>query len=984
MNIKEILSITMLIAGSGTALGAGTLPYSQTFASNLGDMTVVNVEEGSPTFTFTSYYGKDWSGGAQYIGNADYKAEDYLLTPEFAVEAGNVYTVSLEYKGNTKANVIKLVALVGGEYKDVTAATEVTENVWTPFSGRFVAAESGNVQFGVAILSPEGLGTVYFDNFAVSAGVSANAPAAVTDATATPAVVDDNFVVTLSAKTPAVNFGGDELSGTVDLSIVREDGVEVYNGKDLAPDVEVTATDNEPLTSATTYTFKVSNAAGAAPEVNAYSNPTFSTPKAVENLKAVKNGGEVTLTWDAVTEATSDGGVFIPSKVLYTVQRNGSSRVVVADKIAETTFVDNYTLPEEGQDAVTYSVFAVSFTRTSAATVSESLLLGNPYSGEYAESFAKYSYTTKTWTVEGGTSSVWQTTSSSYTPSCSPQDGDEGMLKVQNTGATSVWIASPLLNVSTLKNPRIDFYVYQDNSLSYTNSVVPTVRVNGTDIVLGDEIAINGGTEKGWNKFSYYVPAEAKASDFQLVFNSIPGSYASVCIDNITVKDILDNDLALEALEVPANLNLGETVDLTAKLFNKGSQTAADYKVKFSIDGAELATVDGTELASENHTDAVLPFTVTPALAGKTVTFTAELLWEADENSSDNLAEATAEVATNDYPVPQSLAASVDDNNVVTLTWQRPEISTEATTEEVSESFESWTTGATTAEEGWLYIDGDGAPVRGINGVNANAPQAASVVENGSYNTAHSGTKMLGVSAPYSYRDTNDDWIISPELTGGQTVTFYVAGYSSFGYVYSDNYFTICYSTGGVTADSFIELQTININKKDWTETSFELPANATHFAIHVTKIGDAGILFDDFSFVKGSKPLELAGYNVYRDDMKLAGTEADITTFVDENAVDKAVYTVSAVYDRGESLASEPVEVTIASGVNDALAAGIAVESVAGGIRFNGLTAGAAIYNLAGQLVTSAIVADGTVIAIQPGIYVVAVDNLRTKVVVK
>ena len=988
MKGKTLLTATLLISGSGLVLGAGTLPYAQKFSSNLGDMTVVNVEDGSPTFTFTSYYGKDWGGGVQYIGNANYEADDYLLTPEFAAEAGKVYTVSIEYKGNTKSNIIKLVALVDGTYQSITADKEAKENVWTAFSGKFMATKSGNVKFGLAITSTAGLGTIYFDNFEVSAGISAAAPEAVTEATATPAVADDNFVVNITAKAPVKSYSGEPLAGKVDLSIVRADGVEVFSQKGMTPGAEITATDKAPLSEATTYTFRASNAAGSAPEATAECTPVFSTPKAVSNLQVTKeSNGKISISWDAVTEATSENGVFIPSKVLYTVQRNGSTKVVVADKQAATTFTDTYPMPEKGQDAVSYTVIAHSFSRSSASTVSKSVLVGNPYSGEYAESFAKYSFNTKTWTIQDNQTTVWQTTSSSYTPSCSPQDGDEGMLKVQNTGSKNVWIASPVINVKSLKNPRIDFYVYQDNTTSYTNSIIPMVRVNGTDTALGEAVAINGGTGKGWNKYSYYVPANAKAEDFQIVFDATPGAYAALCIDNISVKDILDNDLAVDALEVPANLNIGENVDLTATIHNKGSKTASGYKVKFSINGAELATVDGTELASDARTDVVLPFSVTPALASKSVKFAAEIEWSADENTADNSLEATAEVGTNDYPKPLALTATTSDNSSVQLKWQHPEISTESTVENVTESFENWATGATTAEQGWLYIDGDNAPVKGINGVNANKPQAASVIENGTYNTAHTGTKMLGVSAPYNYRDTNDDWIISPEVTGGQTVKFFAAGYSSFGYVYSTNTYSICYSTGGTAATDFVELKSVNINTKNWTETSFELPANATRFAIHVTKIGDHGILFDDFSFVKGSKPLELKGYNVYRNDVKIASTAADAAAYSDENAGENLTdneYTVSAVYDRGESLTAGPVK-PIITGVENNISDGRAVVAVDGGIIFSGFNnATAAVFDMAGRVVATAVVADGTEINLASGIYVVVVDGTRTKIAVK
>ncbi len=973
------------LLGSATAVAQGAaLPYSQGFASSLGDMTVVNVEDGSPTFTHTSYYGKDWGGGAQYIGSASYAANDYLLSPSLALEAGKVYAVSVEYKGNSKANKIKLVAQdAAGNYTDVTGVIDASASTWTKVEGRFTAAVSGVYKLGVQICSEAGMGTVYFDNFAVAAGVAAKAPAAVTGASADPTVEADKFVVKLSGKAPALDFSGSELTGTVDVKVVRADSTVVFSKQGLAPGSEFAATDGAPLTDATTYSFVAVNSLGSSPAAVAECSPRFATPQAVKGLKVKQQaGGKITISWNPVTAASTEG-IFIPQNVRYTVQRNAGSKVIVADKQADTTFVDTCPLPETGQDAVSYSVTAYSFTRSSAATVSASELVGDAYQGEWSESFANYSYSTRTWTVEAN--SVWGPTSSNYTPSCSPQDGDNGMLKYQASSGSPCWIASPKLNVKSLKNPRIDFYVYQDNSLSYQNAVVPGVRVNGVDKAFGDTIAVNGGA-KGWNRYSYYVPAEARDCDFQLVFTGIPGSYAAVCIDNITIKDILDNDLAVTSLEVPANLHVGESVSLKATVHNKGAKAADAYTVAFSLNGKQLAAEARTALAADSVAVIELPFKVTPAIAGDTVTFAASVAYAADENHSNDTIEAVAAVATNDYPLPQQLSATLNGSDV-TVAWNRPEISTEGATEDVSESFESWTAGSTEAANDWKFVDADGKEKRGMNGQNEKATMAAMVAANGTYNIAHTGTNVLAVTGPYSYRDTNDDWIISPEVTGGQTVRFFVAGYSSYGYVYSDNNYSLCYSTGGTEPSDFVELRAATIKTKNWTADSIVLPVDAARFAIHVTKIGDAAILFDDFTFVKGSKPLQLQGYNVYRDGEAVGSTDAETTTFTDADAAALAAtshYSVSAVYDRGESLAAGPVSV-VTTGVGGALAAGAAIKAVAGGIEFTGFSAQpAAIYNVAGQLITTAVVGERTTVEVPSGLYIVVCGTAKAKVAVR
>ena len=969
-----------------------TPPYLNEFASSIGDMKVINTDADSPSFIFSSYGGNSYGGGVTYTGNSTYKADDYLVSPALEVKEGNIYTISFMYKNGASGNPYK-VSIVKGDAED--NLTEVIDSKeidmaysFATFSCNYEAKTTGTVYFAIHIEREAGTGTIAFDNFSVSAGVSAKAPAAMTNFTATPKVEANKFVVALDATAPTLTHSGAALDGKVKVTVKRSDDKIVGTKENVNPGDKVSIVDEEPLSTNTTYTICAENDFGTSTTVDAVSNPTFGTPAAVSGLSLTQDNNKIALQWEAVTtSASSATAIFIPSEVTYKVFRVvGTTKTVVAQDLKTTSFNDTYEMPESGQDAVYYTVSAVYGTRTGAEGTSQTVLIGNPYKGEYAESFAQYAYNTKTWTVEGNTANVWMTTSSSYTPSCSPQDEDNGMLKCQNTGAKNVWIASPIINVSEMKNPRLDFYVYQDPSLTYTNAIQTIIRTSKGDTVLGDKIAVNGGT-KGWNRFSFYIPEDTKAGDLQIVFNALPGSYAAVCIDNITIKDILDNHLVLEEMDVPESVKLGETFAIKPVLENKGSKVATGYSVKLTLNGEELASVKGDDINSDTSKALEYEFRATPAYAGKTLTFEAQLVYDVNESTEPNKVSKTVTVETNDYPTPTELAAKQEKEAII-LNWTKAEVPTEGSQENVSEDFEGWTSYTAEGEKGWTFVNANGTKCTGIDDNHASTTNAVMIADNVKGYAAKSGTKVLAFSKPYSYRDTPDYWAISPEVIGGQTISFSAVSYNKYAYISSADQFVVCYSTGSTDPKDFKPVgEATNIKSLQWLDYTAELPADATRFAIHVTKTNNDGIFFDDLKFVQGTKPVVFKSYNVYRNSELIATTEDCTYTDKDVTVGNDYIYNVSAVYDRGESLWSNEATVQVATGIGNVEGsnAKASVRTVEGGIIVAADNAAVKVVTPSGALVYAGVATGGKLsVALQAGIYLVQVDGATYKVCVK
>ena len=176
----------------------------------------------------------------------------------------------------------------------------------------------------------------------------------------------------------------------------------------------------------------------------------------------------------------------------------------------------------------------------------------------------------------------------------------------------------------------------------------------------------------------------------------------------------------------------------------------------------------------------------------------------------------------------------------------------------------------------------------------------------------------------------------------------------------------------------------------EWTLYEAELPEGAKYFAIVCESYDAFMLMVDDVTYepVSPDAGLEILGYNLYRDGVKLNDEPLADTEFVDSNVTDGTSYTyaVTVVYaDKGESGTSGKVEITYHSaGVNN-LGDGKVNVSVEGG--------DIVILNAAGMPVSvasanGAVLFNGTgearmTVTVGEGIYVVKAGNSVSKLVI-
>ncbi|MGN0236952.1 MAG: choice-of-anchor J domain-containing protein [Lepagella sp.] len=913
---------------------AATLPFVESFNSGMGEFVIIDGNEDGNTIKTTSYYGYSWSQGLYYEGNSD-AADEWLITPSFSLQAGYIYELTFYQKVSSSGTVNRVEwkagksASVADMTVDIAPAAEYSYDYgsWIKETVKVSVPEDGDYYLGMHIISDASQGAFYFDQIEISEGVAAGAPLAPEVASPVFSVVDDAIQASFDVTFPTLNAAGETLAedSQLEVRVSRSDSdkLETISG---TPGAVVTYTDTEATAQSVTYSFVCAAGDLLSPATDVASSPRFGTPMAVANFNVSQTDNQFQLSWDPVTEATSSSDLFIPSSVTYLVKCNGE---IVADNTTELSAEYTVPMPDEGQDQVSFTIVAISNSKTSAVTASPGFLVGNPYVGEFVESFADMAYSNNTWVVENNETSRWRPSiGSSYPVTINPQDNDGGCLEFGCAASEQRTIWSPILSLSGLQNAKLKFWVFLNPSASYETKVQPGFLVDGVTYMLGDEaISMKSGDTQGWTEFTFDLPAEAVAAEMtQLLFVGYgSGNYNTLYLDNISIRSYLDHNLAVSLVAPAKSLELGQEVVFPVSVKNKGVNDEADYTLRLFANEEEVAAVAGDPVSAISEISVDLPFTVLPKYAGSDVVFKVVADMESDLDLADNEAEVSIPVNENELTCPGYLSASVNKEECsATLSWEAPIVSTDPVYSLTTESFEEWETGSMEPMGDWIFIDKDGVNENGINNVNKGVPMAAMITENytPSYDavlTCPDGVKCLAISVSSSYGGSIDNWVISPIVKGGTDVTFKAQNLSSYG---SGESFDILYSEGGTETEDFTLLETLTAPRNGWTDFSVTLPENAKRFAINVHGSHYDPIVFDLFSFTAMSEPALLTGYNLYRNDLLIVSLPLETLSYTDEN-LEKNVeylYAVTALYDKGESLYSnkETVLIELEDGVTE------------------------------------------------------------------
>lgn len=362
--------------------------------------------------------------------------------------------------------------------------------------------------------------------------------------------------------------------------------------------------------------------------------------------------------------------------------------------------------------------------------------------------------------------------------------------------------------------------------------------------------------------------------------------------------DNIENDFGVGVLQGLSKASVGEESRYTARVVNYGRSSGlfpgAVWKLT-SADGDLIASMEVPASTGNVATGEVLTFPIafTPSaenLGEFTVSFA---LSGSDENAANDRREMKVIVDTGNVPVITDLHAKEITSDNVVLEWEPLKVGGVRT--ESFEKEEPFIIDSEAQDEyiaGFRRIDRDGAITTGpgpthyyelpsafkpASFVVVDSKRLAEALESDEYDTP-AGDKFLLAMCPdeYYYGDPADDWLISPEVTGGTEISFIARPWTN---IYGNDKIEILYSSTGNDPDDFQLLEEVEIDgggsqPMQWQEYKYVLPGNAKYFAIRYVSIGTFGLLLDNIAYTPVNADITLAGYDIYRDGVMLAGKE--------------------------------------------------------------------------------------------------------------
>ena len=677
-------------------------------------------------------------------------------------------------------------------------------------------------------------------------------------------------------------------------------------------------------------------------------------PGTPSDVFAQDNVTSVVFTWKDADKGVNGGYVDKTSLShnIYTFENiygNITKTLIAETGVGQESYTLNMRTNEGKQELKDFGVSAVNATGESNVAMAPSIIVGAPYELPFAESFKNGKLDNPMWwarTNDGARSEFTMMTEES-------SDGNGCILYESNSSDDYGVMGTGKLTLAGAIHPKLEF-----THLAYENSgakiVVAIQKPDGTEEELQTIQTVSEDGE--WIRNTIDIdPKYGSLPYLFLQFTVSAGQFEYVMLDEISITDQRENDMAVKTITLPPSVKKGDNVEVKVTVENRGLKEADGYKVKLYADG-KLQDMKTAETALAYMDEAVYTFSYPTAITmeNSSVELKAEVEYEGDMKPENNTKTTTLTFKVSDKQKPESASVTDNNNGTYTVSWTSPADARKVVTDSFEE-YDSWSQdkfGDWTAkfseektETGNIFT----YPYPGVGD-----PFAFVLVEPLGYwidsetmgnfpcLKPHSGNKYLAAFYSFAngdYIDAND-WLISPALSGyKQTVSFWANNLVSPG-VYNLETFDVLYSTMGTDFKDFIKLgETYDIESGEWQEINVELPEGAKYFAIHrKTREDDAMIfLVDDVTYEKGTEIV--TGYNVYRNDQLLKTMSPDQTEFVDETAEagEKYTYAITALYESGES---EPIIAIVdtTNGIQD-------VENVLGTKTYN-------VYTLDGQLI--------------------------------
>lgn len=834
--------------------------------------------------------------------NSSLAMDDWLITPPIKLSAGNAYLIKFDAYAHTNSHKELLEVKVGNAAEagamthELLPATEINvmkANGGQHFEQYFTPETDGSWYIGFHGISAKDMYYLYLANVSIEAGISNEVPGAPENLVVTPDIHGDTRAV-VTFDTPSETINGNPLESLTKIELYRNDElVKTFDNPGIG--VSLTYEDNIGTTGFVEYTVTPYSVGGkGVPAVSAKTYIGFGAPNPVETLNIGYGDmpGEATLSWNPVT-TDINGKIYPDGVVSYNVYLlNGNQRTLL-DNVTDTSYA--WQAATDEQEFVQALVLAVYDGNEGAGSYSDIIPVGTPYMGLH-ESFAGAQLHYR-WGYRIMNGMQVALGNSATLSGIEPVDRDGGyILMAGEYAGTGADLFSGLISLEGISNPAFTFYTnnVSDGINPNTNDIYVSVRKKGepefTVLRKATVDEICRGLE-GWQRVSVDL-SEYAGEQIQVQLSGVVNTYTTILFDNLNTESLLDNDLSLASVSMPAKVKAGADFSIKAFVENSGTNACADYKVQLFKNNELVAEQPGDVIERGNSKTFEFPCTMSP-LEDDAVKYMVNILFEADERPDDNKS-AIYEVnpIASRLPGVNDLTGTIDtETQTVNLTWSKPAIESDGSFDgnAVTESFEDG--GAFASEFGdWIFIDGDDSTVGGFNnfqlpGITGGSTKGSFWIWDTAYSNlnagssavsfkAHSGSKYL--FSLYRYDDGQaDDYAVSPPLSGdAQTISFYARSYNA---QYPEK-IEVLYSTGGTEVSDFagnvaMEAQEVPYggDNRAWTKYEVALPAGAKYFAIHSIAVGGFMLMIDDVTYVPGELVLpEVNGYNIYRDGIKI------------------------------------------------------------------------------------------------------------------
>lgn len=938
----------------------------------------------------------------------------WLLTPGFKFEAGKSYTISFTTYTSyttTEAKTSRLRVTMGtaqnpdGQTTDIMPEFMITNLKANPAfkCADFTVPTTGVYYLAFQCCTQNGGAQVYFDNLTIEESPEYGIPGPVSNMTVKAEATGSlNTIITATA--PSIDNRGAALTDNVTLSL-SYDGDVIATQENVAPGAAVTFNHTLLQGGDAIFTLTPSNDKGEGRSTSASAYIGFYAPRNPDNVALVwnKTDNDFTLSWTAPTSDVKWNNI-TPDDLRYTilgVDNNGQT-YIVEENVEGTsiTIEDEYVDFDGPQRFLYYGVVAMTNGGNSSASVSNIMPIGKPYKAPYMDSFSGEPAGIYA-SAMGSSLGSWYTLSDTDIEGIASQDSDNGYLgfygQMWNTQGV---LQTGLIDISDLETPGISFYMYnlyKDGIGFDDNDIV--VAVNDGDNLFYtikaevDQVG-NFGKMNSWTKYVVSLESLKVLPNQVYSFAIIPTvrSYVWNFIDNLVIGNLPEVDLAAGPSAGTPLIEEGNTGLYLFNIINNGYSTAEDFTVDLLRNDRVVATKAFETLEAGEWLQVYM--TDKPDVDAE-----GEALYKARVNAADDADLSDNEsdpILTNIvlpiWPAVEMLEGKLDENGTI-LTWNQPDLNYIPWPR--TETFE---TGEAWQQEfpGWTFVDVDEAPVNlgtanGFFGDIVSGQPATWFImdlteldEQRQGSTAfqgHSGVRYLAKVSPADNSIKGDDWAISPELFGdAQTISLWAHSHTGT----SPENIEILYSMGSTDPADFISAGKWLDIPTGWTEYKAEIPEGAKRFAIRAHSAATFILQVDDVTYQPAAVELELLGYHVWRNGVRVTNAPVTATSFFDPEGMAGHSYRVTAVYHVGESVPCNEYVIESA-GLYNLAADGVKIAANDGYIIVNGGEGKMIdVYTIDGRQVSSVRGMTTNAIPVANGVYMVRVAETVAKVIVK